>query len=682
MIFKSIKLKNFRQYKNEISFEFSQPKEGLNNITVLIAANGVGKTTLLQAFRYCFYGKSANYLNLPSKSELINNTIIDELKDLGETNMYVQVAFEHQGIDYIALREAKFYKTKSVLKEYGDETFSLTQLTNNSAYKAFREAEANDKIRSILPEGLSQIFMFDGERMERNISDKKFSSELKESILGILDIKKYDKLIDIIGSPGKSSSLLGLLTSKKRANTQEDKKNKDKYENLLENQMNIESDISDIKEQLDEIDKKININREQQIKLVEIREKAIEKKRLEDLIDDNKEKVKDLSKKYIKESKQALTYKLLLKNKKKYDKFDVAGKDKQNFYAYLHVDTLQDIQDKGICVCGRPVSEHTKEFIALDELKKRALPVESSQYINLIDQKFKQCAGLKEQKEYLNKIRSDIATLNRLNEEHENTVHILTQEIVKIEKGLGLNNQDEIETLSNEKEDIILELGKKENQLMLVKSSINNLTKKIEIIDKGNVYNQKVNKVIELVISIKNKLEAVKNEMDEKARSILARNFNVLLSETIHGKYDVKIDQKYHINIIDLGTSKDVTNLLNTGHNVVISLTFISALINTAKELSNKVDQSEKYGVLMDAALSNLDEVHIDRLCRNTLNNLDQLVFLSFKRQLRNEMYFGIKNNIGLAYEVKKNLTGEVYHNKLELASLSEYIHSIEEEER
>ena len=121
----------------------------------------------MQAFRYCFYGKSSNYLNLPKADELINNTIIDDLKDLDETKMFVEVKFTHENIEYIAMRETAFYKVKSILKETGKEQFSLTQLTDKDGYKPFKEAEANDKIRSILPEGLSQVFMFDGERMEK-----------------------------------------------------------------------------------------------------------------------------------------------------------------------------------------------------------------------------------------------------------------------------------------------------------------------------------------------------------------------------------------------------------------------------------------------------------------------------------------------------------------------------------
>ena len=56
MIFKSIKLSNFRQFRNNDVITFStDPK---NNVTLFVADNNVGKTTLLQAFLWCLYGEA------------------------------------------------------------------------------------------------------------------------------------------------------------------------------------------------------------------------------------------------------------------------------------------------------------------------------------------------------------------------------------------------------------------------------------------------------------------------------------------------------------------------------------------------------------------------------------------------------------------------------------------------
>jgi DNA sulfur modification protein DndD len=680
MIFKSIRLKNFRQYKEDITFDFSLPQNGKNNISLLIAANGVGKTTLLQAFRYCFYGKSSNYLNLPKPDELVNNTLVEDLKDLDEATMFVEVSFLHEGTSYVARREKVFIKSKSILKETNEERFSLSQLVDKVGYKPFKETDANDKIRSILPEGLSQVFMFDGERMERNISDRAFSHELKESILGILDIKKYDKLIDILGYPGKSTSVIGILSNKKTANNSEDQKIKNQYEQLQSQEVSIKQEIDDINEKIEEVDQKIKLNKEQQEAISQNKERAKKRNTIDDKIKDEEIILNNLARTYIKESKHALLYKFLLLNKSKYDDFINLGRKHDHFYSYLHVNTIQDIQEKGICVCGSPVTMDSEEFKRLEELKKTALPIESAQHLNLIDQKFKQSIEFKEVMQRLGTIKSDMRTSKKNIMDWIDDSHKLTQEISRIEKQLGLQNQTEIEQLIDAKVGLATLLGDKEGKLRLCEDGIKRLQKKIDVIDKNSQYNQKINKVIGLVQDIKTKLEQIKDSKDSIARSILSEKFNDSLSKTIHGSYDVSIDSKYQVKIVDKGNNKDVTTALSTGQNVVISLSFMSALIATAKQLSAKINKDEKYGVIMDAALSNLDEVHIERLCRHAINNIDQLVFLSFKRQLRDEMYQGIKNNIGKAYVIDKLPNGQVVANDVSLSTLDDYIHSIEEE--
>jgi len=680
MIFKSIRLYNFRQYKDDISFSFSEPLDNKNNITLLIAANGVGKTTMLQAFRYCFYGKSSNYLNLPKADELVNNTLVEDLRDLDEAKMFVEVSFSHEGETYLARRETNFMKSKSLLKETNEEKFSLSVLSENEGYKPFKESEANEKIRSILPEGLSQVFMFDGERMERNISDRAFSKELKESILGILDIKKYDKLIDILGSAGKVTSVIGMLSNKKRTNTMEETKAKNHHVRFLTEKNELKEDIEEINQEIEEINQKIDINTEQQKLLETNRERVIKINRLKDEIESEEINLNQLASEYIKTSKYALLYKMMLINKSKYDNFVNLGRNKNNFYAFLHIDTIHDIQEKGVCVCGRPVSENSDEYKNLDKLKKVALPIESAQNLNLIDQKFKQSADYNEIMKKLTELKNTMRNKKKLINDMVEESNLIAQDILKVERHLGLTNQIVIEELTEKKMSLIEEKGRKEYKKSLCEEGLRKIHKKIESIDKNSEYNQNINRVIDIVQSIKDKLDKTKNSKDLIARETLSENFNSSLSSTLNGIYNVTLDSKYQIKITDEGNSKDVTAALSTGQNVVVSLAFINALIETAKSLSKKINKKEKYGVIMDAALSNLDEVHIERLCRNTINNMDQLIFLSFKRQLRNEMYLGIEDNIGKAYVLDKHNSGYIIKNDVDLATLKEYIHEVEED--
>ena len=56
MLFKSLMLKNFRQFKGETNVEFAC--DSFKNVTVILGNNTFGKTTLLQAFNWCLYEKA------------------------------------------------------------------------------------------------------------------------------------------------------------------------------------------------------------------------------------------------------------------------------------------------------------------------------------------------------------------------------------------------------------------------------------------------------------------------------------------------------------------------------------------------------------------------------------------------------------------------------------------------
>jgi len=681
MIFKSIRLKNFRQYKKDITIEFAIPQGNSNNITLIIAANGVGKTTLLQAIRYCFYGSSSNYLNLPKANELVNNTLEYDLKELDKDVMFVEVSFIHEGIKYLARREKRFIKLRGHLKDEGKEIFLLSRLTENDGWKYFKESEAIQKIRSILPEGLSQVFMFDGERMERKISESKFSEELKESILGILDIKKYDKLIEILGHEGKASSVIGMLNSRKKTLTEDDKRTKDKYDQLLAYKEAKLMEIKKYQDKVDDIKQKISITEEQQLKLKENEDRIRRRKEIENIINSLETEIKNLAQRYIKESKNALIYKLLLLNKEKYDSYIKMGKKENVFYSYLHINTINDILEKKICVCGRPIEEHSSEKERLESLKRTSLPLTSSQHLNMIDQKFKKSVEFREEMNRLTDLKKLIKQSKLNIERYKGEYTRLIKEIADIENKYGIRNQLNITELENKKEQYLQTIGELTKELKLTEDGINRYKKKIDIMDSNIEYNRRINKVIEYMKDIKDKLEQIKNEKDNQAREMLSKNFDKILNKTIHGNYKAEINNKYQVKIIDSNTNKDVTISLSTGQNVVVLLSFINALIHTAKELSATINKNEKYGVVMDAAMSNLDEMHIEKLCRYNINNLDQIIFLSFKRQLRDEMYISIKHNIGKAYFISKHPKGYIENEEMSLNRLDQFIHSIEGEE-
>lgn len=677
MIFKYIKLINFRQYKNENYFEFSDPRID-KKMTLIIAKNGVGKTTFLQAFRYCFYGSSSNYLKLPRSDELLNNTLINDLRQMDNADLCVEVCFEHNNIDYIARRSQTYIKKHSKMTKLGKEKFTLLYSTKQEGYKSLDQASSEIKIWQILPPGLSHVFLFDGERMEKRIESNDYKSELKESILGILDLKKIDNLIKHIGSEVKSRSILGVLNGKISHSTDEEKKLQRKHDTLQERIEKKEELRETKKEEIEKLKEDINKYRSRQKEIEEYNIDIVKLEKLESEFSNTEIKLKSKGDLYISTSGKAIINKLLLSRMKNYDKF--VKKDDQNkrFFQYLHVDTLSDILSRGECICGSKILKGTKTYDNINELFDTALPIESAHHLNKIGETFKRTVDFKEQLDYLKTLKGDIVSLKSERRKIENKIELLKENIRNKEKEMGESTQVNIDDLQHEVDEKILELGALDGDLIHLGKAYKKIHAELQVLLRKNVHNDKIRAAIEDLKNIKDILKERQIKKDEEAREILSRLFNNNLSNVIVGNYSISIDSKYNLSIVDNNTSNNVTDIMSTGQSVIISLSFIKSLIETAGIISKQIDKNESYGVIMDAALSNVDETHINNLCKNNLNGLEQLIFLSFKKQLRNEMYDGIKENIGKAYVLE--IEGD--HLKQTILAdeeLKEFIHEKEE---
>ena len=88
MLLESIKLENFRQFRNE-SIDFAQGQDG-KNVTIIIGENGTGKTTFAQAFFWCMYGETEF-----SDKNMLNKMVANDLTpglEVSELNLNLNMA--------------------------------------------------------------------------------------------------------------------------------------------------------------------------------------------------------------------------------------------------------------------------------------------------------------------------------------------------------------------------------------------------------------------------------------------------------------------------------------------------------------------------------------------------------------------------------------------------------------
>lgn len=173
MLIEFIRVENWRSFHGLNDFFVSTDPE--RNVTLIRAENGVGKTSLLAAINWCFFGI------LPAESEFENPTkLVNEfaLENAGTQRATVSIDFRHEGRTYRACR----------MYEQRTETahgLKLTELVDGGEVPSAKE-RPDRFINSVVPREMAPHFFFYGEATSRytgTTGARKFGEAVK-GILG------------------------------------------------------------------------------------------------------------------------------------------------------------------------------------------------------------------------------------------------------------------------------------------------------------------------------------------------------------------------------------------------------------------------------------------------------------------------------------------------------------------
>lgn len=248
MRFNSIKISNYRQYRN-LSFEFT--RDTACDMHIIVASNGVGKTNLLNAINWCLYGDEPHTSGGPDggkndKMPLCNNLAIQQTKDAGETICTVSVSIEAEdnGEKYTFIREAMWNVNTDM--QSGKDDFSIKYVckTGDTEIKKFGEAE--DIINRFLPKKIRKYFYFDGEQLLYYFnpeSDK--ISHIKESIYEIAGVNTLQQVENHLKDRANEYRK---TINKMDPNIEEKQK---EYQKVCEQIENIENEIKQLSQEID-----------------------------------------------------------------------------------------------------------------------------------------------------------------------------------------------------------------------------------------------------------------------------------------------------------------------------------------------------------------------------------------------------------------------------------------------
>ena len=203
-------VENFRQFRGRQEILFATADE--QNITLVHGENGFGKTALLNALLWGFYGHDGLSKDLPRKERIINQTVaaVSKIPDL--TEAVVTIQFEHEGVRYTLRRSLNLAQQNHDSKK---TELQLELVRDNMPYT---ERVPQAKIYAIMPQGISPMLFFNGENID-HLAMEDNASQITDAIHQMLGLNVLRKAIEDL----KHSSVRGKLRAELREKTSDEK---------------------------------------------------------------------------------------------------------------------------------------------------------------------------------------------------------------------------------------------------------------------------------------------------------------------------------------------------------------------------------------------------------------------------------------------------------------------------
>lgn len=244
MIFKELILENFGPYQGKNIINLT-PQTDQNNASIILIGgmNGGGKTTLIDSIRLALYGRRAECSTRKNLS--YNDFLLESINRNGKITdtTKIELTFEHIINDqWIELKIIRHWQRN--VKDGKDNLIIL-----EGEFPDLNWTENWDEyIEDILPLGISNLFLFDGEQVKELAEQDIPNNSLVSAMRSLLGLELADKL----------AGDLQILVSRKKKSLENSKEQKDLM-NLEQNLKVLQKDKKNVLQDLKEAEKHLKI---------------------------------------------------------------------------------------------------------------------------------------------------------------------------------------------------------------------------------------------------------------------------------------------------------------------------------------------------------------------------------------------------------------------------------------
>lgn len=649
MKIRRLSLENFRQFFGSHDVDFSVDEN--QNVTVVHGENGAGKTSLLNAFKWCFYGRTDFDTG---ERNILNEHAIAIAGGEERIRLSVQVAFEHDAYRYTAKRTQFFRKTDGMeIEQVGGAVLELSWTDPSGTFDKSRNPES--QMNQILPEKMHSYFLFNGERIEK-LAYASASQEIREAIRTLMGLEIVERARNHLG--GKV---------KKHFSKQVKEGASDELRKVIDRENEIEDEIEDKKN--DSETERNNIQQfDVEIQFISNKLKAIEAtaglQRERDGINRRLDEIKselvgiNLAMRQLVSDRGFLPFihpvaqkvGALLEERRK--KGELPYQIKQQF--------IDDLLTREKCICGAELTKGSAAYTTVERYKKSAAS-------EGIEEAFISTSGALKQvgwdrDELFLQVKEQLDKRAALNRECDNLVGKLDD----ISKQISNSEIEDAVALENKRADLHNHRDEAVGRRGQLLGELEDLKKELdEVREQRKELAEKSGQAVlakcrhEIAEECARVLSDLHDALSRRTKDQLSERVNQTFQRILQKRYWAEIDDNYRLQIFKEipGHGSQVVHEKSTGESQVTSLSFISSIVSLAKEQHAKERQFFRGGVfpiIMDSPFGSLDPTYREAIARYIPELADQVILLvsgtQWKGEVEKECQAHVGKHISLVY--------------------------------
>lgn len=636
----TLELQNFRQFYGRQKIKFSTDTQ--KNITLIHAENGVGKTALLNAIKWCLFEETTS--NFPDKTTLLNHEAHAE----GEYYYSVDIEFEEDGIKYLCSRGIDRLN-KPFFKILKDDGIAYQPISDPSLF-----------INTIIPKNMASYFFFQGEGVSTYArTTAGHNSTVRNAIHDILGFKIAKQTLEDLAEIKKeyrreisNRDKGGELGTKNETLS----KMEQRALSIINDIENCQNNITMYENKKSQIDQTLKNSNATVIKENQNRRSQLERqeKILEQSIIALSKKKKEFFGKYLS---------VIFTEKLTAQALDFINDEefKGTIPAPYNENLVRDILAQATCICGAKIDEGTPAFQNIKKLLENAAdPLQGDRVIRARET-LKAIRTKRESVNDINSINDDMA-------QKQNDLEIIKADIEEIKLKMLNADVENIKYLEQEYQyyDRQLKeenrrLGKLEQENETLKAQTRSLKLEIDRLSAQTVGLKEYQESIVILEQVENLLIHTLENAEQSALKRLPMMINETLSKYVRQDYKARLRKDtFNIELID---KENRIVAESDGQQLLLSLTFISSLIRLARERKNAQGEILMPGAtapfIIDAPFGVLDNAYKGNMAKYIPESAEQVVFLLSSSHWSGTVEDNIRERIGAEYNLVAEVSSE-----------------------